>query len=116
MKKNTFKTLKKSMEEGLLISKGKSLKQTRISEYVIREPKDFTAKDIRQIREQLELSQPVFASLLAVTVNALRNWEQGRNAPSAIARRFLELIEEDPSGFINQAEEMEIIEQYEKLA
>ncbi len=115
MKKNTFNSIKKSMNEGLNIAKGESPKQTRVSEYVIREPKSFTAKDIRKIREMLGLSQPVFASLLAVTVNALRNWEQGRNAPSSMARRFLELIEEDPEGFIDQAEEMESIEQFEKL-
>ena len=111
MKKNTFGSLQKSMREGLQVAKGKKVEHVRIAEYIVREPKNYSAKQIKKIREQIALSQPVFAGLLGVSVNAYRNWEQGRNSPSMMARRFLEIIEDDPQGFLEQAEDMEIYEE-----
>ena len=111
MKKTSFESLKKSMDEGLRIAKGEKLNHSRIAEFIVREPKGFTAVQIRKLRQKIGLSQPVFAGILGVTVNAMRNWEQGRNIPSMMARRFLEIIQDDPQGFLDQAESMEIYEQ-----
>jgi DNA-binding transcriptional regulator YiaG len=99
------------MNEGLRIAKGEKLTHVRIAEFIVREPKNFSAEQIRKLRRQIGLSQPVFAGLLGVSVNAIRNWEQGRNAPGMMARRFLEMIADDPQAFLEQAESMEIYEQ-----
>ena len=116
MKKSSFTSLMKSMEDGLAITKGKKVKGTLITEYVVHEPKCLSAKEIRKIRMSLDISQPVFAQILGVSVNALRNWEQDRNSPSALACRFLEMIQNDPQSFLGQAEEMQIIEQQKRWA
>src|SRR3989304_2012360 len=95
---------KLSMGEGLRISKGKKLARVRIAEYIVREPKGFSAIQIKKLRQEVGLSQPVFASILGVSVKSIRSWEQGRSIPSMMARRFLEIIEDDPQGFLDQAE------------
>lgn len=111
MKKSTFESLKKSMGQGLSLAKGEKLGHARIAEFIVREPKGFSAEQIRKLRLQIGLSQPVFAGILGITVNAIRNWEQGRNTPSMMARRFLEIIQDDPQGFLDQAESMAIYEE-----
>lgn len=110
MKKSTMEALKRSMAEGLQIARGQDVEGAVTTEYVIHEPEAVTAEEVREIRQSLAMSQPVFAQILGVSVNALRNWEQGRNAPSPIACRFLTLIRNDPEFFIQQIEDLNIIE------
>jgi len=52
--------------------------------------------DISAIREGLNLSQPVFASLLNVPLATARSWEQGTRSPSGAALRLLELVRRSP--------------------
>ena len=51
---------------------------------------------IRTIRESLGLSQTLFAAFLGVGLPTVRSWEQGQRQPSAMARRFLGEIRDDP--------------------
>ena len=52
--------------------------------------------DVRLIRESLGLSQALFADFLGISLAAVRSWEQGQREPSALARRFLGEIRDDP--------------------
>lgn len=52
--------------------------------------------DVLAIRTALGASQPVFASLLGVSPATVRAWEQGVNAPSGMASRFLAEVRADP--------------------
>jgi len=51
---------------------------------------------IKELRETTGLSQLKFALLLDVDVGTLRNWEQGRRAPTGAARALLRAIKKDP--------------------
>ncbi|SDG64474.1 MULTISPECIES: helix-turn-helix domain-containing protein [Rhodanobacteraceae] len=51
---------------------------------------------IKALRETTGLSQSKFALLLDVDVGTLRNWEQGRRAPTGPARALLRAIRKDP--------------------
>ena len=42
------------------------------------------------------LSQPRFAELISVSVDTLRNWEQGRRSPTGPAKALLRAIANDP--------------------
>jgi len=53
---------------------------------------NWTASTIRQLREDLGLTQPAFAELVDVSVWTLRHWEQGKGPPSRLAQRRLEDI------------------------
>ena len=54
------------------------------------------ALDVRQIRQDLDLSQSQFAALIHVSVKTLRNWEQGVRAPGGAAAALLTAIRNDP--------------------
>jgi putative transcriptional regulator len=53
--------------------------------------------DVQAIRQRQGLSQAAFAKKYGFAVSTLRNWEQGRRAPTGAARNFLLVIEKQPS-------------------
>ena len=59
-------------------------------------PPVLSPSQIRAIRSSLNLSETLFATFLGVRIATLRSWEQGRSAPSSLARRFLVVIRDDP--------------------
>ncbi|MGA2706480.1 MAG: helix-turn-helix domain-containing protein [Isosphaeraceae bacterium] len=63
------------------------------------EPKAYTGEDVKKVRGILGLSQPLFARFLGVSVNAVRNWENGGQTPSKLACRFLDEISHNPKLF-----------------
>jgi putative transcriptional regulator len=52
--------------------------------------------EIRAIRGSLGLSQAGFAEFLGAGLGTVRSWELGQREPSALARRFLGAIRDDP--------------------
>jgi putative transcriptional regulator len=87
MKKADFQELMKSVKQGAQILKGES-KPSRIFDYP--DPK------IRELRTKYGLSQPVFATLMGISVGTLRNWEQGRRRPEGPAQVLLQVVARYP--------------------
>jgi putative transcriptional regulator len=54
--------------------------------------RDFTAADIRLLRETLQFSQPVFALHLHTSASTVRKWEQGETHPTGPALKLLNII------------------------
>lgn len=52
----------------------------------------FGAAEIRQLREALNFSQPVFALHLHTTASTVRKWEQGETRPAGPALKLLNII------------------------
>ena len=59
--------------------------------------------DPRAIRESLKLTQEEFAAALCISVKTLRNWEQGRRAPSGPAMRLLQIAAKHPEIILEAA-------------
>ncbi|MGE8191156.1 helix-turn-helix domain-containing protein [Pseudomonas sp. NPDC086278] len=55
-----------------------------------------TAEEVVGIRQQLNLSRPVFAMYLRTNTRTLENWEQGRARPNAQATTLIRLVERFP--------------------
>ncbi len=51
---------------------------------------------VKQVRAKTRLSQAKFADVIDVQVATLRNWEQGRRAPTGPARALIRAIDRDP--------------------
>jgi putative transcriptional regulator len=51
-----------------------------------------TGKEIAALREAANMSQAVFAQVLAVSKGTLSKWERGEIAPRDPARRLLQVI------------------------
>ena len=54
--------------------------------------REFDAADIKQLRESLKCSQPVFALHLHTTASTVRKWEQGETRPAGPALKLLNVI------------------------
>ena len=51
---------------------------------------------VRRIRSRVGMSQVEFAGAIGVSVDTLRNWEQGRRYPTATARALLKVVAMSP--------------------
>jgi putative transcriptional regulator len=54
--------------------------------------REFSADDIKRLREALHFSQPVFAHHLHTTASTVRKWEQGETRPAGPALKLLNVI------------------------
>ncbi len=61
-----------------------------------RRPDEPDGIDVRKVRRVTGLSQAKFAELLGIELSTLRNWEQGRRAPTGPARALLRAIRNNP--------------------
>jgi putative transcriptional regulator len=52
--------------------------------------------DVKAVRLKMGLSQAKFANQFGFSVDAVRNWEQGRRQPDIAARAFLMVIDREP--------------------
>ncbi|MEP7343462.1 MAG: helix-turn-helix domain-containing protein [Acidobacteriota bacterium] len=59
-------------------------------------PKPMKKKEIVKLREQLNLSQPLFASALNVSIKTVQAWEQGVREPSNAALKLLTIAKKHP--------------------
>ncbi|MDX6021367.1 NadS family protein [Scandinavium sp. V105_16] len=92
MDKALFERLTQSMSEMNEIAKGER-KPSRVFE--------IDAMKIKEIRQSSGLSQTRFADLISVSVDTLRNWEQGRRSPTGPAKALLRAIANDPLNVIS---------------
>lgn len=54
------------------------------------------AQYARRVRGRLGLSQTEFSRRINVSLDTVRNWEQGKRSPSGAARALLKLIDQAP--------------------
>ncbi|WAB91464.1 DNA-binding transcriptional regulator [Pseudomonas citronellolis] len=54
--------------------------------------REFSAADIKRLREELKFSQPVFAFHLHTSASTVRKWEQGETHPTGPALKLLNVI------------------------
>lgn len=54
---------------------------------------EFDAEEIKRIREQAHVSQPVFARYLNTSESTVQKWETGQKRPSGMALRLLHVVE-----------------------
>ena len=59
-------------------------------------PHKYTASEIRNIRDKLNMSQGFFAEVIGVSKKTIESWEYGRGKPSGAASRVLTIAETDP--------------------
>jgi putative transcriptional regulator len=55
-----------------------------------------TPIDVAVLRRRLRLSQGAFATLFAIPLGTVKDWEQGRRRPDAPARAYLRVIARAP--------------------
>ena len=100
-KKGTLgQQLIESAREAVQIERGERA-PARITRYTAAEakvepPPQYVSERIKRIRNQMGLSQPVFAAALNVSTETVRAWEQGKREPDGPTLRLLEVAEQHP--------------------
>ncbi|MBO5166034.1 MAG: helix-turn-helix domain-containing protein [Lachnospiraceae bacterium] len=79
-------------------AKDKKLKRRVVT---IEPIKEYSAKEVKQIRNSTGLSQKLFAGYMGVSNKTVEAWEAGTNQPSGAASRLLSMLEMD-SELINK--------------
>lgn len=86
-----------SLEEAIKYEKGKKIKGLKSHTINIASIPDYRGKEIKEIRNELGLTQSVFAHVLGVSKKTVEAWESGKNQPAGPAQRMLSLLEQDKS-------------------
>jgi putative transcriptional regulator len=97
-KKMTKRNLFAELTEGFdaLAAERKGKRTLRTTEVTLKPVVEVSAEELRDIREKLNLSRPVFASYLRTNPRTLENWEQGRAKPNAQAALLIHLVDKYP--------------------
>jgi putative transcriptional regulator len=66
----------------------------------IPQPHEYSPASVKKLRDQLGMSQAVFADLLGVSRVWVQAWERGVRKPSALARRLMDTIRADPASWL----------------
>lgn len=66
----------------------------------IAEAPKFSRAAVRLLRQQLGISQALFADLVGVSKKLVEHWESGIRKPSPMACRLLDAIKRDPSFYV----------------
>lgn len=73
-------------------------------ETVVRPAPALEGHQIADLRQELRLSQPVFAQALNVSPETVRAWEQGKRSPDGAALRLLEVARVYPQALLSSVE------------
>ncbi len=82
------------LEEAVAYNEGKI--KARTNTMSISPVPDFEAKEIKNIRNELGMTQVLFAGFMGVSAKTVEAWESGRNIPDGPARRILSMLKTDP--------------------
>ncbi|OGT33718.1 MAG: hypothetical protein A3C44_03220 [Gammaproteobacteria bacterium RIFCSPHIGHO2_02_FULL_39_13] len=82
-------------EMATILRKMGKIDESTLKEYLINFPivKELKARDIKKIREKINVSQPVFAKLLNTSPETIKKWEQGERHPTGTSLKLLNLVD-----------------------
>jgi putative transcriptional regulator len=90
MSRKAFDKIMVGLEDALAYAKGD---KSRGIEHV-------PGADVRAARKRLGMTQKDFARNFGVSIETLRNWEQGRRRPEGPARVLLTIIDRNPQAVL----------------
>lgn len=92
--RNIYNELMQGMQELQDYQDGKiTLKSFKATK---RAPMSIDPEELRSVRENLNLSQAVFAYYLHTGETTYQNWEQGRAKPNAQAVLLIRMVQQNP--------------------
>ena len=96
-KKSTFgENIIEGLNDAVAHKKGSKVRARLYKPAKVKPLPQYDPKKIKKIRNQVGVSQAVFAKILGVSVKTIEAWEAGTRVPLGIALRFLSVIERNP--------------------
>lgn len=87
-----FADLKEGLEEAIAYEKG--IGEATVKTYMILPVKEYSGKEIREVRIKAGMTQSVFASYMGVSIKTVEAWEGGRTHPTGPVFRLLDILSE----------------------
>lgn len=100
--------LVQGLEEAVAVRRGTQKPARRVHrpmtarDAVVQPPKNYKGPETQRIREQLGLSQSVFARVLNASAETIKAWEQGKRQPDGMALTLLEIAELHPEALMSR--------------
>ena len=57
---------------------------------------EYPPLEVGQIRNNLSVSQDIFAEMIGVSLSTVQDWEQGKQQPRGAARTLLKVVDREP--------------------
>jgi putative transcriptional regulator len=92
---HSLRELAKAVEDGVPLSERFTVRTVSIPG-----PRKYSPAAVRKLRDQLGMSQAVFAELLGVSRIWVQGWERGVRQPSPLARRLMDTIRANPASWL----------------
>ena len=89
---SAYESIITGLNEALEDTKKKKLPRRMVTVVPV---KEYTAEEVKKIRNSTGMSQKTFASYLGVSDKTVEAWEAGTNHPSGAASRLLSMMEMD---------------------
>jgi putative transcriptional regulator len=86
-----FDIIKEGLEDAIEYEKGNKSK-ARSTKICIKPIPEYTNIDIKNIRDELQLTQLVFANLVGVSKKTVEAWECGTRKPTGSAKRLMQMV------------------------
>lgn len=92
-----YEGIMQGLTEALEHAEGKGKARTALVKAKTVKPlKEYRPEEIKKIRNDLGMTQVIFAGFMGVSAKTVEAWEAGRNMPDGPARRILEMVRSDP--------------------
>lgn len=106
---NFGELLIQGLQEALDVRRGSARPARRVRrmtarDAVVHPPQQYEGARIQRIREEMGLSQRVFARVLNASTETVKAWEQGKRQPEGMALTLLELAETHPEALMSRVQ------------
>lgn len=85
----------RGLQEAVEYSKG-NLGARKIKRTFNPVKESYSAEEIKEIRNNLGMTQGMFAGVIGVSKKTVESWEAGRYTPDGAARRLISILQIDP--------------------
>lgn len=92
---SVYESIIKGLNEAVDYEKGKGT--AKVTKCTVNPAPDYDADQIKELRLSLGMTQTTFAQVVGVSPKTIEAWEAGTNKPIGSARRFLSVLQADPS-------------------
>lgn len=93
-----FDDLQEGLCEAIAFEKGKGTAKTRT--YIIEPVREYSDKEIRDIRIEAGMTQAIFAEYMGVSKKTVEAWECGRTHPTGPAFRLLDILTKQTTDYV----------------
>lgn len=92
---NVYESIMSGLNQAVDYSNGQKA-GIRVHKLLVEPVDNFKPDEIKLIRNNLNMTQVIFAAILGVSKKTVEAWEQGVNAPSGPASRLLRIFKDHP--------------------